>query len=150
MERNHRRYEQREKLVDSRRRRRPLVEQLQERNQGLQEKNTRLYQEIAINERVIEELLFEDPSEKGENEEEHYEDSVEDVESFDDIAFVEITDIPTLKKKNKKEEIQEGREKARAWALERKRNSKKKNKKEEIQEEREKARAWALNRKREK
>jgi hypothetical protein len=150
MERNHRRYEQREKLVDSRRRRRPLVEQLQERNQGLQEKNTRLYQEIAINERVIEELLYKDPSEKGENKEEHYKDSVEDVESFDDIAFVEITDIPTSKKKNKKEEIQEAREKARAWALDRKRNSKKKNKKEEIQEEREKARAWALNRKREK
>jgi len=88
---------------------------------GAQSRITRQNQEIAINERVIEELLFEDPSEKGENEEEHYEDSVEDVESFDDIAFVEITDIPTSKKKNKKEEIQEEREKARVWALNRKR-----------------------------
>jgi hypothetical protein len=150
MERNHRRHEEGEKLVDSRRRRRPLVEQLQERNQGFQDKITKLYQEIAINERVIEELLYKDPSEEGEDEEKHYTDSVEDAESFDDIAFVEITDIPTSKKKNKKEEIQEGREKARAWALDRKRNSKKKNKKEEIQEEREKARDWALKRKQEK
>jgi hypothetical protein len=64
--------------------------------------------------------------------------------------LVEIKDIPTSKKKNKTEEIQEEREKARAWALDRKRNSKKKNKKEEIQEEQEKARIWVLNRKREK
>jgi hypothetical protein len=37
----------------------------------------------------------------------NYADSVEDAESLDDITFVEIKDIPTSKKKNKKEEIQE-------------------------------------------
>ncbi len=103
-----------------------------------------------MNEHVIEELLYEDPSEEGENEEKHYADNVEEAESFDDITLVEIKDIPTSKKKKRKEVIQEEREKTRAWALDRKRNSKKKNKKEEIQEEREKARIWVLNRKREK
>jgi TolA-binding protein len=126
MERNHRRHGKREKLVDRKRRRRPLIEQLQERNWKLQDKITRLYQEIEINEHIIEELLHENPSEEGEDEEKHYADSVEDAESFDDITLVEIKDIPTSKKKNKKEEIQEEREKAHAWALDRKRNLKKK------------------------
>jgi hypothetical protein len=47
---------------------------------GAQSRITRQNQEIAINERVIEELLYEDPSEEGEDEEKHYTDSVEDAE----------------------------------------------------------------------
>jgi hypothetical protein len=87
-----RKYEQCEKLIDQRRRQRPLVEQLQEQNQELQETIEGSRQEIEVNLCIIEELLYEDPSE-GELSEEYYEDSIE-AESFDDIASVEIIEPP--------------------------------------------------------
>jgi hypothetical protein len=74
-------------------RRRPLAEQLQERNQGILEAIERLNQELALNEQIIEELLRGDPSDKSSSEEE-YVDSAADTETFSDIASVEIVDPP--------------------------------------------------------
>jgi hypothetical protein len=79
--------------MNQRRRRRPLAEQLQERNQGILEAIDRLNQEFALNEQIIEDLLHEDPSDKSRSEEE-YVDSVADTETFSDIASVEIVDPP--------------------------------------------------------
>jgi ribosomal 30S subunit maturation factor RimM len=70
--------------IEQRERRRRLIARLQERNQKLQE-------EIAWNEQIIKELA-ENPEQ--EEEEEYYEDSVEDAESFGDIASLEIIDPP--------------------------------------------------------
>jgi ribosomal 30S subunit maturation factor RimM len=70
--------------IEQRKRRRRLIARLQERNQKLQE-------EIAWNEQIIKELA-ENPEQ--EEEEEYYEDSVEDAESFGDIASLEIIDPP--------------------------------------------------------
>jgi len=70
--------------IEQRKRRRRLIARLQERNQKLQE-------EIAWNKQIIEELA-ENPEQ--EEEEEYYEDSVEDAESFGDIASLEIIDPP--------------------------------------------------------
>jgi len=74
-------------------RRRPLAEQLQERNQGILEAIERLNQELALNEQIIEELLHGDPRDKSSSEEE-YVDSAADTETFSDIASVEIVDPP--------------------------------------------------------
>jgi len=74
-------------------RRRPLAEQLQERNQGILEAIERLNQELALNEQIIEELFRGDPSDKSSSEEE-YVDSAADTETFSDIASVEIVDPP--------------------------------------------------------
>jgi hypothetical protein len=70
--------------IEQRERRRRPIAKLQEQNQKFQE-------EIAWNEQIIEELA-ENPEQ--EEEEEYYEDSVEDAESFDDIASLEIIDPP--------------------------------------------------------
>ncbi len=54
----------RERLTDQRRRKELLAQQLQERNQGLIDKKRKLNQENVLNQQVIEELLYEDPSEE--------------------------------------------------------------------------------------
>jgi hypothetical protein len=70
--------------IEQRERQRRLIARLQERNQKLQE-------EIAWNEQIIKELA-ENPEQQ--EEDEYYKDSVEDSESFDNIASLEIIDPP--------------------------------------------------------
>jgi hypothetical protein len=53
----------------------------------------RLNQEIALNQQVIEELLYEDPSDEDSSHEGEYVDSIAETE-FSDIASVEIFELP--------------------------------------------------------
>jgi hypothetical protein len=139
---NSRKCVQRERLTNQRRRKGLLAQQLQERNQGLIDTIEKLNQEIALNQQIIEELLYEDPSDKDRSHEEEYADSIVKTE-FSDIVSVEIfepppritttlqatgiaaatsaksqarKDTPTPKKDERKESF----EKARAWAIDRK------------------------------
>jgi hypothetical protein len=143
---NSRKCVQRERLTNQRRRKGLLAQQLQERNQGLIDTIEKLNQEIALNQQIIEELLYEDPSDKDRSHEEEYADSIVKTE-FSDIVSVEIfepppritttlpaigiaaatsakpqarKDTPTPKKRAKKDERKESFEKARAWAIDRK------------------------------
>ena len=143
---NSRKDGKRERLTDQRRRKELLAQQLQEQNQGLIDKKRKLNQEIVLNQQVIEELLYKDPSEEDSSHGEEYVDSIAETE-FSDIASVEIfepppritttlpaigiaaatsakpqarKDTPTPKKRAKKDERKESFEKARAWAIDRK------------------------------
>ena len=154
--------------MNQRRRRRPLAEQLQERNQGILEAIERLNQELALNEQIIEELLHRDPSDKSSSEEE-YVDSAADTETFSDIASVEIVDpppnyhpqtaigrqVPVQKRLTLTTTppaavaARASRAEAPASASKPKGNStsKKRTKRDERKESLEKARAWAIDRK---
>jgi hypothetical protein len=114
---------------ERRQRRRAIIQQLQERNQSIEDKLERLEIELNLN---INELLSDI-----DQDDEKYNTSVE---STDEISSVEIipspldrklrtkaavvtqaATTPTPKKKTKKEECKESLQKASAWALDRRR-----------------------------
>jgi hypothetical protein len=127
--------------------RRSIIQQLQERNQGLEDSIERLQIELNLNRQIIEEFFTDGGAYSKE-----YSTSVESIEDISSIEIIPATTekdrkpkarvkaqaqlpvstlttaTPKQKRKNKKEERKESFERARAWALdcsqenERKRN----------------------------
>jgi hypothetical protein len=118
-----------------RQRRRSIIQQLQERNQGIEDTLERLQIELNLNRQIIDELLTDDGD---------IEDYSTSVEGIEEILSVEIIPSPgdrkpraqalaatptqTQKRKTKKEEQKASLDRARAWALDRSRDKERKRK----------------------
>ena len=117
---------------ERRQRRCAIIQQLQERNQSIEDKLERLEIELNLNQQIINELLSDI-----DQDDEKYSTSVESTYEISSVEIIpspldrkprtkaavvtQAATTPTPKKKTKKEERKESLQKASTWALDRRR-----------------------------